>query len=97
MMTDKITLDVLFDALMILGHGRVWMEETEFDHFPGYKCYRDIRTWDNRVVAWWNDPVDTWCLFEAVDVITLFPGPLPKKGGELSEEWCFQLMMTGRY
>lgn len=96
-MEIKIHLDVLFEALMILGHGRVWMEETEFDHFPGYSCYRDIRTWDNRIIAWWDDSNDTWQLYEEVYVVTLFPGHLPKKEGELSGERCFQLMTLGRY
>lgn len=96
-MKNKIHLDVLFEALMILGHGRVWMEETEFDHFPGNKCYREIRTWDYRTVASWHDADATWYLSEDVDVITLFPGPLQEEEGELSEEWCFQLMTRGRY
>lgn len=96
-MKIKIQLDVLFEALMILGHGRVWMEETEFDHFPGYKCYREIRTWDNRSVAWWDDADGTWYLRVEVDVISLFPGPLPEKAGELSEERLFQLMVHGGY
>lgn len=32
-MEISISLDVLFEALMILGHGRVWMHETEFEHY----------------------------------------------------------------
>ncbi|MBO1811255.1 hypothetical protein J4G53_23680 [Serratia ureilytica] len=95
-MSIKITLDVLFETLMILGHGRVWMEETVFDHFDGYSCYREIRTWDNRVVAWWDDADDAWYLCVEVDVITPVPAGFPYNGGELSEEWCFQLMTTAR-
>lgn len=40
-MEISISLDVLFEALMILGHGRVWMQETEFEHLPRYSCYRE--------------------------------------------------------
>lgn len=96
-MNMKITLSVLFEALIILGHDRVWMEESEFEHIYGYGCYREIHTWDDRTVAWWDDADDTWYLSTEVDVITPFLGPLPKKEGELSEEECFQLMTLGRY
>ena len=44
-MNMKITLSVLFEALIILGHDRVWMEESEFEHIYGYGCYREIHTW----------------------------------------------------
>ena len=50
-MNMKITLSVLFEALIILGHDRVWMEESEFEHIYGYGCYREIHTWDDRTVA----------------------------------------------
>ncbi|HHS9802484.1 TPA: hypothetical protein ACTW4J_005341, partial [Klebsiella quasipneumoniae subsp. similipneumoniae] len=59
--------------------------------------YREIRTWDNRTVAWWDDADDTWYLCGEVDVITPVPPYLPAKEGELSKEWCFQLMMLGCY
>lgn len=94
-MNNKIKLAVLFEALMILGHGRVWMEETEFDHFPGYDCYREIKTWDNRTVAWWDDADDTWKLCEEIDVITPVPTYIPEKEGELLEDWRFNLMVLG--
>lgn len=69
-MNMKITLSVLFEALIILGHDRVWMEESEFEHIYGYGCYREIHTWDDRTVAWWDDADDTWYLSTEVDVIT---------------------------
>lgn len=99
-MEIKIHLDVLFEALMILGHGRVWMEETEFDHFPGYSCYRDIRTWDNRIIAWWDDSNDTWQLYEEVYVVTLSRPP-PKErrralwGKMLPVNDAWSLLITG--
>ncbi|EFP0624014.1 hypothetical protein HLX01_004909 [Escherichia coli] len=96
-MEISISLDVLFEALMILGHGRVWMQEMEFEHLLGYSCYRELRTWDNRIVAWWSDADDTWYLCVEVDVITAVPSHIPNKKGELSEEVCFQLMALGRY
>ena len=35
-MNMKITLSVLFEALIILGHDRVWMEESEFVNRHGF-------------------------------------------------------------
>lgn len=84
-MNMKITLSVLFEALIILGHDRVWMEESEFEHIYGYGCYREIHLGRSHGY-WWDDADDTWYLSTEVDVITPFLGPLPKKEGELSEE-----------
>jgi hypothetical protein len=54
------------------------MEESEFGIY-GYGCYREIYTWDDRTVAWWDDADDTWYLSTEVDVITPFPWPSPKE------------------
>lgn len=78
-MEISISLDVLFEALMSLGHGRVWMQEMEFEHLTGYSCYRELRTWDNRIVAWWSDADDTWYLCVEVDVMTTGVS-IPKRG-----------------
>ena len=78
-MNMKITLSVLFEALIILGHDRVWMEESEFEHIYGYGCYREIHTWDDCTVAWREDADDTWKLSTEGDAITPFLCPLPKK------------------
>ncbi|WP_413536296.1 hypothetical protein [Rahnella inusitata] len=90
-MNNKICLKELFAILQALGHHQFWMNE--YNH-PSAPLYREICSWDQRVIAWWDEQGSSWILTTEVLAFVNNPGGVElQAGAPLSIEECFHLSL----
>lgn len=85
----RLVLNVLFEALTIIGHSQLWLDEDDSFCLPPY---RSVVSADLRELAWWDEDSLSWFLTKEVDVITPhIPNPPFAADSELTKEGCFGL------
>ncbi|UHM93658.1 hypothetical protein [Rahnella victoriana] len=90
-MNKEICLAELFAILQALGHHQFWMNE--YNHLSA-PLYCEICSWDQRVIAWWDEQGSSWILTEEVLAIVSNPGGVKlQAGAPLSREECFHLSL----